>query len=672
MSIKRLLRGGGRQRPPARRVASFITVPGHQFHAMKEALSSFDVTAVVAELQQRVGWHVDKVYHPRWDHLILSVRGAGEGKEFLHFHVGRWLFMSKRAREMPQQPSDFAMMLRKRVTNARIAGVRQQGFDRIVVLTLEKEETFELVLEMFADGNVILVKDGAIVQPLTSHTWKHRDVKAKREFSFPPPVPDPREMDAGAFLEVLRSSDSDLVRTLATKLNVGGRYSEELCARTGTAPSERAAGLGEAQAEALLGEVRAMMAEAASSAKGYVVTKGGVPEDVVPFRMRTYEAMEAQEFGSFSEAVEEYVSRKPAAKKEKPKEDVKELDKLKRRAAQQEAAVVKLQDEAREAQLAGDDLFAHYPEVQKAISEGRRRAEGGEGMDDMPGFVGYDPRRSMLTVRIGGSVRALDVKGTVESNAQALYEDAKKARRKLEGVLKVIDETRAGVDGMTRRETERRERKALKPTKRFWFEKFRWFISSEGAVVLGGKDAKSNDTLVKKHLDAGDRYAHADMHGAPSVVVKMREGVTETTLHEACEFAVATSKAWNAKIGSASGYWVLPEQVSKTPQSGEFLAKGAFVIRGKRNYTDKLGIRLAVGEVEHEGERKVMCGPEAAVRARSKRFVVMRPGEQDKDAFAKILAAELQVPIEEVQSVMPPGDVDIVEKEGLELKGLTV
>ncbi|MBU0623454.1 MAG: DUF814 domain-containing protein, partial [Candidatus Thermoplasmatota archaeon] len=50
-------------------------------------------------------------------------------------------------------------------------------------------------------------------------------------------------------------------------------------------------------------------------------------------------------------------------------------------------------------------------------------------------------------------------------------------------------------------------------------------------------------------LEAGDRYANADIHGAPSVVVKMKGDITEKTLYEACEFAVATSKAWNAKIG---------------------------------------------------------------------------------------------------------------------------
>ncbi|MGD9962623.1 MAG: ribosome rescue protein RqcH [Thermoplasmata archaeon] len=637
---------------------------------MKEALSSFDVMAVVAELQQRLGWHLDKVYHPRWDHLILSIRGGGEGKEFLHFRVGKWLYVSKRSRDMPQQPSDFAMMLRKRVANARIAGVRQQGFDRVVILTLEKEETFELVLELFAEGNVILVKDGIIIQPLTSHTWKHRDVKAKKPFVHAPPVPDPGKMDVPGLLDVLRSSDSDLVRTLATKLNIGGRYSEELCSRTGLAPDSRAAELSEAQAATVLDAIRRMMADAAASRKGYLISKDGVPEDVVPVAMGTYAAMEAQEFGSFSEAVEEYVSKKPATKKEKPKEGVREFEKLKRRAAQQEAAVIKLQDEAVAAQKAGDELFARYPEVDKIISKARKMAEGHEAMDGLPGFVGYDPRKALLTARIGDLAYTLDVKGTVESNARRYYEDSKKARRKLEGVLNVIGETRADIDGTARKEAEKRDRKVLKPTKRFWFERFRWFISSEGVIVLGGKDAKSNDMLVKKHLDAGDRYAHADMHGAPSVVVKMREGATETTLHEACEFAVATSKAWNAKIGSASGYWVLPEQVSKTPQSGEFLAKGAFVIRGKRNYSDKLSIRLGIGEIEHEGERKVMCGPESAVKTASKKYAVLRPGELDKNRFAKLLAEELQVPIEEVQSVMPPGDIDVVEKVGLELKGI--
>ncbi len=200
---------------------------------MKESQSSFDVMASVKELQALVGGHIDKIYHPRLDHLVLAVRLPGESKSFVHFRVGHWLYRSDKSSEMPQQPSDFAMMLRKRIANARICAIRQQGFDRIAIMSLEKEDKYDLVLEMFGDGNVILVKDGAIIQPLTSHTWKHRDVRAKRKFEFPPAIPDPSEMSDDELLKMLHSSDTDLVRTLATKLNAGGRYSEEICARTG-------------------------------------------------------------------------------------------------------------------------------------------------------------------------------------------------------------------------------------------------------------------------------------------------------------------------------------------------------------------------------------------------------------------------------------------------------
>ena len=187
-------------------------------------------------------------------------------------------------------------------------------------------------------------------------------------------------------------------------------------------------------------------------------------------------------------------------------------------------------------------------------------------------------------------------------------------------------------------------------------------------MVLGGKDARTNDMLVKKHLEAGDRYAHADIHGAPSVVVKMKDGIGEPTLSEAREFAAATSKAWNAKIGSAVGYWVLPGQVSKTPQSGEYLARGAFVIRGKRNYSEKMEIRLGIGEIEFEGERKVMCGPESAVKTWSTRYVIIKPGRVEKNRAAKRLAEEFDVPIEEIQSILPPGDIDIVEQRDIDIR----
>src|SRR5438094_8985368 len=86
-------------------------------------------------------------------------------------------------------------------------------------------------------------------------------------------------------------------------------------------------------------------------------------------------------------------------------------------------------------------------------------------------------------------------------------------------------------------------RPRIKSTKSMWFEAYRWTISSEGFLILGGRDARTNDQLVKKHLKEGDRYAHADVHGAPSTVIQDGARATEATLRESCEFALSYSKA---------------------------------------------------------------------------------------------------------------------------------
>lgn len=35
------------------------------------------------------------------------------------------------------------------------------------------------------------------------------------------------------------------------------------------------------------------------------------------------------------------------------------------------------------------------------------------------------------------------------------------------------------------------------------FEKFRWFISSENYLVIGGRDQQQNELIVKRHLTPG-------------------------------------------------------------------------------------------------------------------------------------------------------------------------
>ena len=245
------------------------------------------------------------------------------------------------------------------------------------------------------------------------------------------------------------------------------------------------------------------------------------------------------------------------------------------------------------------------------------------------------------------------------------------------GAEKALEKSKAAMEKLLKKQTEldKTEIPKQKPGvgRHFWFEKYHWMITSSGNIVVAGRDAKSNDQVVKKYLKDKDRYCHADLTGAPSVVVKhdpdVNSGdISDESLEEACWFALNFSKAWSSKLGSGTAYWVKPDQVSKTPQSGEFLARGAFVIRGKRNHISNIRLELGLGEFSYHGKRKLLAGPVTAVKAHSTKYVILVPGESKKNVMAKKLSELFNVAIDDLLSVLPAGGFTLVEKVGFKEK----
>jgi predicted ribosome quality control (RQC) complex YloA/Tae2 family protein len=170
---------------------------------------------------------------------------------------------------------------------------------------------------------------------------------------------------------------------------------------------------------------------------------------------------------------------------------------------------------------------------------------------------------------------------TVAQSSQALQN----AQRKIEADLK---------KGL------KEEKAVLRPQRKaFWFEKFSYFISSDGYLVLGGKDAQQNELLYRRYLKKGDIYVHADLQGAASVVVKNLPSMPDapippSTLSQAGALTVSTSSAWDSKAVMAA-WWVEAGQVSKTTPTGEYLATGGFMIRGKKNFLPPSQLLLGFG-----------------------------------------------------------------------------
>jgi predicted ribosome quality control (RQC) complex YloA/Tae2 family protein len=235
-------------------------------------------------------------------------------------------------------------------------------------------------------------------------------------------------------------------------------------------------------------------------------------------------------------------------------------------------------------------------------------------------------------------------------NASEYYDHGKKAKQKAAGALVALEDSKKHLVQIEKELSRAEELKSLKPTEimealakrkvesKEWYEKFRWFISSDGFLVVAGKDTVSNEVLIKKYTKQEDVVFHAEISGAPFTVVKSEgKSIPEPTLREAGEFAASFSRAWRENAGSADVYWVKLDQLSKSGPSGEFVPHGAFSVVGKRNWMRNVPLRVAIGITVDE-ETHYVGGPLDAVKAKTRTYVVLVPGDMTgKDILTQIL-----------------------------------
>ncbi|MGI0149909.1 MAG: ribosome rescue protein RqcH [Thermoplasmata archaeon] len=625
---------------------------------MKTSLSSFDLRALVAEWQDLIGGYVDKIYQ-REDEVIVRINVPDRGKVELYSKAGRWLCLYE-VENKPESPPAFAQALRRLLDNARVTAVEQRGFDRIAVFRVERgPERFDLIFEVFGKGNLVLVREGTTAAAMSPQKFKDRMVRVGEPYAYPAPGIDPLELDRSGFATALKAAKGQVVRVLASVMNVGGTYAEELCLRAQVDKETRVNDLSEPQIDSIYTALNNLAVAVDEERHPVVVFQEGRAIDVTPIELVQHREWDRRNFPAFNEALSHFLTvAEPEA------EASKDLTaKFERRIAQQLETRRSLREEAMNLEAQAVFLYGHYgilDELIRAVREDRTPTEQGQ-------IKAIDRKTHTITVAVGDfDAITLDYEKDVTANAQALYDRRKEAVLKAQRVEGAIAQTRAEMEAVKAKAVKAAKKPRVKATKALWFESYRWTLSADGHLILGGRDARTNDQLVKKHLKEGDRYAHADIHGAPSTVIKEGAKASEATLREACEFALAYSKAWSSGLAGGSAYWVLPEQVSKQAESGEFLPRGAFVIRGKRNYFHDLPVRLAIGEVEIEGHRKIMGGPVSAVAARTTRYVVLAPGKEDREAVSKRLAASFAVPIEEIVRAMPPGGVRVMERHDVE------
>ncbi len=268
---------------------------------------------------------------------------------------------------------------------------------------------------------------------------------------------------------------------------------------------------------------------------------------------------------------------------------------------------------------------------------------------------------------------SLDFTKTIEENAASYFNKAKKAKKKIEGATKALEKSKEKLAKLEEKrktelitEKDLEEQQEKEQRKKEWFEKFRWFHSSEGFLVIGGRDATTNEIVIKKHTDKDDIVFHTDMAGSPFFVIKVKtdskaakagKKPTKKTLSEVANATASYSRAWKAGLLSTEVFWVTPEQVSKEAKSGEYLAKGAFMIYGKTNYIENK-LELAIG-VKKDGQ--IIAGPVNAIKKHAKDYVILIQGSDKASDIAKKVKKKFGGDLDEIIRFLPAGNCKIVE-----------
>lgn len=615
-------------------------------------MNGIDIAVVLSEVKSLVeGLYVDNIYLVDRA-LILKLRGGGISRELV-VDADRAVYLTTFEKIKPIKPHQFAMFLRKYLSGLRVSNVSQRGLERIIEVSFEGGRgKYNLVAELFANGSVVFLDENHVVKAVLRRTYsKTRAIKVGSAYQYPPTLEDPREATIERLVNMKKTGFKNLQSALSKTAGLPSPYSEEVIARAGFTPSISVQELGEESIEKIYSELKAFLDEVFAKPTKPVVymDEKGILVDFSPVPLTIYRGLNAKFYGFFTEAVDAYFSGLYEYEKKIEEERKLKVEAERYRVAldQQMKALSKLVEEAKNYRSIGVLLMNKLHVLQTAFltfKELIQSRDVKEAEDVLKRELAQEGL-NLLNVEMGGRFVELDYSGlrfklntelSIAENASRFFTLAKEA----EGKAKRIEEA-MGIVG-ERVETSEEERLHVKRSGA-WYEQFRYTFTENGFLIVGGKDASTNEMLLNKYMEPEDIVFHAEYAGSPFVLIKTngREPTPEAIL-EASVITACYSRAWNDGLANLDVFYVKPTQVSKSPPSGEYIKRGGFIIRGGKNYIRKVPLKLCIGvKVEEDGLTVLPCSEDSA-RKTFDAYVSIRPGNVDKRKLAEEIVEKLK------------------------------
>ena len=559
--------------------------------------------------------------------------------------------------------------LRSDLIRLKITKVEQIGAERIAYLTFgDFDKEFILIGEFFGDGNIILCnKEMKILALLHSIDVRHRQLRVGLTYT-PPPENS---------VNILNMTEKDLEGVLSATIPVGkwvgrtlglpSKYVEEICSMSKINPKVSGNELTSNDVKKILDSVNEIIKNVVEGKHQPVIVRDDKKSDVYPISLGN-ENENFKKVPSFMEGLDILFTENivSSGKSIQTDSEDKKVAELENKLEEQTKAISIVKEKSLK-------ISNVAKAIQELVSLGLTSIEDVKAGEELrKKGAEIKKEKGIFLIKIDDEKIKINPKSSLQAISSKLFDESKRKSAAIKSIEKLKTKTEKSI------EKQKDQVKIAEETityseirKKNWYERYRWFHTSDGILAIGGRDSSSNTAIIRKHIEKNDKIFHGDIHGSPFFVLKAgTETILPTSLNEVAHATVCFSRAWREGMYGLNAYWVEPEQIKKAAPSGQFLAKGAFVIEGQRNFVNVSTLKLAIGIVKQNSDYMISCGPPNPIKKNSICYAIIEPsGTSMVDAAKKIKleflklkgSAVKKLSIDEYVRVLPAGASHIVE-----------
>ena len=617
-------------------------------------LAGIELAFLIKEIGEKVeGCYVSNIYGINRNSLLFKMRHPDKPDVMLMVsNMGIWTTSKKID---PIEPNKLLRRLRSDLLRSKIEKIEQIGTERIAYMTFSNfDSRFVLIVEFFGQGNMLLCSySKKILALMHSIDVRHRQLRIGLEYK-PPPLDgiDVIDLNKEKFKETLSTSTS-IGKIIGRGLGLPKKYVEEIIRLSSIDRTKPSNNISDEEFESLFDVTSTTISNVINGTHDPTIITDAEESDVFPIRFSD-DNTRAREVSSFNEGLDIIFTEQILQKGKSlySEESEKKISELQNRLEEQKNAITVVQEKSKSLADVANLLFSMQ-------SEGRSKITDPKVIESLKKQnVELVKEKGIPILKINDTKVKIELDATLPSTASILFDESKKQKGAIGSIEKLIEKTEDHLEKTIEKGEIAKGTVGFSDIrKKSWYERYRWFFTSDGILAVGGRDSSSNSALIRKHMENNDKIFHAEINGSPFFILKDRnETLVPLSLEETAHATVCFSRAWQTSAHGLNSFWVKPDQVKKAAPTGQSMGKGSFMIYGTRNFIKIASLKLAVGIMKEDEDFLLICGPPAPIKKNCVCYAIIEPGGSSISDVAKKIRAEFNQADDKLQKLFTIDD----------------